>query len=81
VRNGNGKIGWIEKKRVEKVGASKRFVFNNTDVHGYLDDPSPIYIIDADNPGNVALKLDRSFNDALRENTDKYTFERAAEHN
>lgn len=79
VRDSRGKVGWVDKSKVTKVSPSKRFVFGNADVHGYLDDPSPIYIIDADGPDNVTLKLDRSFDNALRQNADKYSIERATE--
>ena len=79
ISNGDGKTGWVDKKRVGHVKSGKRFVFNNTEVHGYLDDPSPVYIIDADGPENITLNLERSFHDALRENVDKYTVRREAE--
>ena len=78
VKNGNGKTGWIDKTSVKNVKPSKRFVFDNADVLGYLDDPTPLYIIDADDPEQASIKLDRSFADALRENVDRFTIERMA---
>ena len=78
IRTSDGKVGWVEKNRVKEVRANKQFVFDNADVYGYLDDPTPVYIIDADNPGDVAINLKRSFKDELRENVDKYTIDRMA---
>jgi hypothetical protein len=51
-------------------------VFDDAEVIGYLDNPTPVYIIDADNPNADPIKLDRSFADALRENVDRETIER-----
>jgi len=53
-------------------------VFDNAEVIGYLDNPTPVYIIDSDDPNADPINLDRSFKDALRENVDKETVERQA---
>ena len=76
IKTGTGKNGWVDKKSTERVKPSKKFIFDNADVQGYIDNPSPVYIIDADDPDLASLNLDRSFADALRENADKYTVER-----
>jgi hypothetical protein len=78
VQNPDGKVGWIEKRMVVAVGRSKTFVFDKADVIGYLDNPTPVYIIDTDDPNADPINLDRSFKDALRENVDKETVERQA---
>ncbi len=74
VQNATG-TGWVEKKLVTVLGA-KTFSFENTDVLGYLDNPTPVYIIDVDDPNAEKITLDRSFKDALRDNVDKFTLER-----
>ena len=71
-----GKRGWVDKGSVVAVGKSKTFVFDNAEVIGYLDNPTPVYIIDADDPNANPITLDRSFKDALRENVDRETVER-----
>jgi hypothetical protein len=76
VQKGDGTVGWIEKRLVQTTGKSKTFVFDDAEVIGYLDNPTPVYIIDADNPNADPIKLDRSFADALRENVDRETIER-----
>jgi hypothetical protein len=76
VQKGDGTTGWIEKRLVVTTGKSKAFVFDDAEVIGYLDNPTPVYIIDADNPNADPIKLDRSFAEALRENTDKESVER-----
>ncbi len=58
------------------VLGAKTFSFENTDVLGYLDNPTPVYIIDVDDPNAEKITLDRSFKDALRDNVDKFTLER-----
>jgi hypothetical protein len=76
VQKGDGEIGWVEKRMVVATGKSKTFVFDDAEVIGYLDNPTPVYIIDADNPNADPIKLDRSFAEALRENVDRETVER-----
>ena len=76
VRTPDGQTGWIEDRLVVATGKSKTFVFDNADVIGYLDNPTPVYIIDTDDPNADPINLDRSFKDALRENVDKETVER-----
>jgi hypothetical protein len=51
-------------------------VFDNADVIGYLDNPTPVYIIDAEDPNSDPINLTRSFKDALRVNVDQETIER-----
>ena len=78
VQSVDGSSGWIEKRLVVSIGKSKTFVFDNAEVVGYLDNPTPVYILDSDDPNAERIYLDRSFKDALRENTDKETTERQA---
>ena len=76
VKNAEGQTGWVEKRLVVTIGKSKTFVFENAEVMGYLDAPTPVYIIDSDDPNAERIYLDRSFKDALRDNVDKETIER-----
>jgi hypothetical protein len=76
VRTPDGTVGWVEKQLVVATGKSKTFIFEGADVFGYLDNPTPVYIIDADDPNANPISLDRSFSDALRENVDRETVER-----
>jgi len=79
IKTPDGQVGWVEKKLVNLIGggkSSKTFVFDNAEVVGYLDNPTPVYIIDTDDPNADPISLDRSFKDALRENVDKETIER-----
>jgi len=76
VRTPDGQTGWVEERLVASAGKSRTFVFDNADVIGYLDNPTPVYIIDTDDPNADPINLDRSFKDALRENVDKETVER-----
>jgi len=78
VQSVDGQSGWVEKKLVVSIGKSKTFVFDNAEVVGYLDNPTPVYILDSDDPNAERIYLDRSFKDALRDNTDKETTERQA---
>jgi hypothetical protein len=75
----DGRKGWIGKSSVKTVEASRYFQFGNAAVQGFPDDPDPVYIIDADDPGNVAIRLDRSFSDELRDNVDRPTLSRRVE--
>lgn len=76
VQNAEGQQGWVEKRLVLQLGKSKTFTFESAEVIGYLDNPTPVYILDSDDPNAERIYLDRSFKDALRDNTDKETVER-----
>jgi hypothetical protein len=75
VRTDAGQVGWIEKRLVVST-SGKQFMFDDAEVIGYLDNPTPVYIIDADSKDATPIKLDRSFADALRENVDRETVQR-----
>jgi hypothetical protein len=73
----NGQEGWVEKRLVTAASrGSRTFMFEDAEVIGYLDNPTPVYIIDAADQDRDPIKLDRSFADALKENVDKETVER-----
>jgi hypothetical protein len=76
VKSPEGQTGWVEKRLCINLGKSKTFKFESADVIGYLDNPTPVYILDSDDPNAERIYLDRSFKDALRDNTDKETVER-----
>jgi len=76
---GPGVTGWIEKQLVASAAkGSKTYLFDDAEVLGYLDNPTPVYIIDADDKDRDPIKLERSFAEALRENVDRETVERQA---
>jgi hypothetical protein len=78
VQDAQGRIGWIERRMVVVTGKSKTFIMGDAEVIGYLDNPTPVYIIDTYDPNSDPIKLDRSFEDALKENVDRETIERQA---
>jgi hypothetical protein len=78
VKTGSGQVGWVE-KRLVAASSGKKFLFDDAEVIGYLDNPTPVYIIDADSKDATPIKLDRSFAEALRQNVDRETVERQSE--
>lgn len=78
VRNADGLTGWVAKKEVILIGKSKTFIFDKAEVVGYLDNPTPVYILDSDDPNAERIYLERSFKDELKSNIDKETAERQA---
>ena len=70
IKTPDGKIGYVAKKSVSKTDG-KAYTFDNIEVEGYLDNPTPIYITDMDDGQNAPIDLDRSFADALKNNADK----------
>ncbi len=82
VRTSSGDEGYVQKNELTKVSsksaASKSMAFEAAEVMGYLDNPTPVYIVDIDDPNADPITLDRSFKDALKENVDKETMERLA---
>lgn len=75
VSTDDGTIGWIE-IRLCASASGKSFMFDDAEVIGYLDNPTPVYIIDADSKDATPIKLDRSFAEALRENIDREAVQR-----
>ncbi len=75
VRTDDGKIGWIEKKVAAKTGG-KVETFEDVEVQGYLDNPTPLFITDMDQENSAPVDIDRSFKDALKRNADKETVSR-----
>jgi hypothetical protein len=79
VRTASGEVGYVEKDALTKLSTSNKsraFAFEAAEVIGYLDNPTPVYIIDMDDPNADPISLDRSFKEALKENVDKETMER-----
>lgn len=72
---GPSATGWVEKYLVAEA-SGKAFTFDDAEVMGYLDNPTPVYIIDADSKDATPIQLDRSFAEALRQNVDRETVER-----
>jgi hypothetical protein len=70
-----GQVGYVEKRLVQAVakGANRTYTFGDEEVLGSLDNPTPIYIMDAEGSDPDPIKLDRSFSDALKENVDMET--------
>lgn len=71
-----GRTGWVERRLVRSVSAGIQFVFGNEKILGYLDDPTPIYVLGTNRPGDHGILLDRSFRNELATNVDRSTLER-----
>jgi len=76
VRTEAGVEGWVE-KRVTMRSEQRSHVFDEVEISGYLDNPTPIFITDLDGGAGMSLELERSFADALRRNTDIEQINRA----
>jgi hypothetical protein len=88
VRTASGVEGFVESNAVSAAraasggggggrgGASTAFAFEAAEVIGYLDNPTPVFIIDVDGMDSDPITLDRSFREALKENVDRETVER-----
>ena len=74
----NGKIGWVQKSEVVILQKSKTYSFGDAEVLGYLDNPTPVYIIDGEGKDKSPLNLERSYKEELKKNSDRETIERQA---
>jgi len=81
VTNRNHLVGWIDTNLVTLMKPSETLSFSGADVNAYLDNPTPVYIIDADNGVGKTILIDRSFAGELRENIDRMTMERIVAEN
>jgi len=77
VKTNSGTEGWIEKRLTVRNDTKKSYVFDDVEIQGYLDNPTPIYITDVDDGSIAAIELDRSFTDNLKRNIDKEQISRA----
>ena len=73
-----GDVGWVDAGLVKAIGSDETLVFGDAAVRAYLDNPQPVYILDADNNIDKSILLNRSFAGELAQNTDRETFERMA---
>jgi len=72
IMKSTGETGWVE-KRLVKVVPWRGMVFENVAVMGYLENPTPVLITITDDPSEEVIELNRSFQDALKENIDRET--------
>ena len=77
IQDDQNRVGWIEKNLVKKQKSSKRLSFDNVFIHDYIDNPTVIIIPDATDPEESKIKLERSFIEQLKRNTDRETLQRA----
>jgi hypothetical protein len=78
VKDSHGNIGWIDKQLVRSVRGSQ-FIFQGMNVDpGYIDNPTFFFISGTDSSDDNPILLERSFADALRDNTDQESIERSA---
>jgi hypothetical protein len=71
-----GNVGWVNKTLVKVIHPNESIVFSDASIQGYLDNPVPVYILDANNPSEKPLTLARSFSEEMKENIDRMTLER-----
>lgn len=70
--------GWVGKSAVEyvaKAAGDKSMTLEGVDVVGWLDNPSAIFVLDADAEEFDGVNLDRNFNEYLQHTMDRETME------
>lgn len=70
--------GWVGKSAVEyvaKAAGDKSMTLEGVDVVGWLDNPSAIFVLDADAAELDGVNLDRNFNEYLQHTMDRETME------
>jgi cobyrinic acid a,c-diamide synthase len=78
VKDSRGKTGWIDQQLVRSVRGSQ-LIFQGMNVDpGYIDNPTIIFISGTDSRDDERILLERSFAEALRDNTDRESVERSA---
>jgi len=78
IQDSQGRVGWVKRRLVKPVGPNATFVFDTTSVMGYLNNPTPIYILLSERDEYTRLRLDRSFSEELSVNVDRETIARSA---
>jgi len=71
VRTDAGNEGWVEKRLVQQTEARRAFTFDDVEIHGFLDNATPIFITDVEDGTAVQIDLERSFADALKRSADR----------
>ncbi len=70
--------GWVGKSAVEyvaKAAGDKSMTLEGVDVVGWLDNPSAIFVLDADAAEFDGVNIDRNFKDYLQHTMDRETME------
>ena len=76
IKDEQNRVGWVEKNLVIKQKSSKSFIYGDAEVIGYIDNPTVIYIQDGPDPEKSQIKLERSFKEQLKRNTDREMLQR-----
>jgi hypothetical protein len=77
----SGVEGFVNKNDVSRAtgrGASRSITFDAVEVHGYVGDQTPVFIIVMDDTNSDPISLERSFRDNLRVNADRENLERVS---
>jgi len=83
IKTRTGLKGWVKNSSIEYVKGSKgdTYKLGEQEVHGWLDNPSAIYILDESGLSTEALPLNRRFEDEVFEQQDRETIERSNDEN
>ena len=83
VKSRTGLKGWVPNSNLEYIKASKGdfYKLQEQEIHGWLDNPSAIYILDESGLNTDALPLNRSFRDEIFERQDREEIERGNDEN
>ncbi|MCL2844788.1 MAG: hypothetical protein FWE23_04970 [Chitinivibrionia bacterium] len=71
VRTDAGNEGWVERRLLQQTEARRAMTFDDVEIHGFLDNATPIFITDVEDGSTVEIDLDRSFADALKRSADR----------
>jgi len=72
-------LSYSRDKKDDSKKADTSYTFSQVEIVGYQDNPTPFYILDANDGQNMIVDLERSFSDALKRNVDKETIQRTHE--
>ncbi|MCL2220131.1 MAG: hypothetical protein FWC23_08565 [Chitinispirillia bacterium] len=67
-----------EYKTGQDANVSRSLSYDALEIEGYFGNPTLVQITLTDDPDSEPIVLDRSFREALKENSDKETMERIA---
>jgi hypothetical protein len=83
VKTRSGMKGWVQNTAIEYIKGGKGDIYNlsEQEVHGWLDNPSAIYILDNSGLNTDALPLSRNFSDEVFELQDREDMERGNDEN
>lgn len=71
IRDSRGRVGWVDRRKVVDARHNVMEFVRSTKIVSTFEEPEAIYLLDAQNPVDIPVRISRSFAEELRDNIDR----------